>query len=146
MALPLNFHFIVEFDNPDYSADRHFRSVEGLQAGLWRDDEMRIAPSPQFDLLVLKRAYNPDSKLLEWCMKAINKNERVEEKFIIKLLDAQHGVKSAWIINDAVPVGWGVDELHAEHGAVLEETITLKYKFFEVTNSQGRIIAPKEDD
>ena len=65
--LPLNFHFSVEFVNSDYRTDHQFRSVEGLHAQL-EVGETTGLKEVRFDELVLKRAYRPDSKLLEWCM------------------------------------------------------------------------------
>ena len=142
-ALPLlNFHFSVEFFDTKYSEDHQFSSVEGLHAQLV-NDETDGASKALFETLVLKRAYEPDSKLLKWCMDAIN-NLAIEEKNMsIKLLNAKHEAISAWNIEKALPIGWSIAELNAEESQVLIETIVLKYEFFEVVNSKGEIVAPK---
>jgi len=142
-ALPLlNFHFSVEFFNVKYNADHQFSSVEGLHAQLVTDENDGTSKA-LFDTLILKRAYEPDSKLLKWCMDAINNLEIQEENLSVKLLNTKHEVICAWNIEKAVPISWSIAELNAEESQVLIETIVLKYDFFEVVNSKGEIVAPK---
>ena len=151
---PLNLHFTVKFLNPDYREDHEFLSVEGLQADL----RPQLAPKnifrpnvrrrtilrPHFKQLVLKRAYRPDSELLEWCMDTINNHKREEQNLNIQLLNSKHDIISAWRVENALPVGWNIDEFNAGESKVLIETMTLKYDFFEVVNSKGKLVAPKD--
>ena len=152
---PLNMHFSIEFANPKFEADQTFLSVDGLSAELtpglapkniFRPNaNRRTVLRPQFKQLILKRAYRPDSKLLEWCMDAINNHKREEENLTIKLLNSQHIMTSAWRIEKAIPMAWTLSELNAAESAVLIETIVLKYAFFQVVNSKGKVVAPKID-
>ena len=136
---PLNFHFVISFHNKEYK-DSQFQSVQGLQARIEQKENNKV--HTQFENIILKRAYQPDSKLVEWCMNALNNNKKEPQDLTIKLLSAKHKLVSAWIIEQAVPVGWGVEELHAQDAKVLLECIELSYAYFQVVNSKGIIVAP----
>lgn len=140
----LNFHFSDDFVNSDFSEDNQFSSVEGIHAQLV-NDEADGTTKAVFDTLILKRTYEPDSKLLEWCMDAINNIVITKEHLSVKLLNPHHEVISAWNIENAVPIAWSIAELNAGQSQVLIETIVLKYDFFQVVNSEGRVVAPKID-
>lgn len=135
-------HFVVEFLNDSLREDHRFQSVHGLQAKLVKEDDEK-QPRAKFENIILKRAFEPDSKLVEWCMNAINNNIFKYETMTIKLLNSKHKPISGWIVNNALPIGWSVEELHAQESRVLIETIELTYKNFQVLNSKGKIIAPK---
>ena len=149
---PMNFQFIVEFTNRVYAQDRDFTSVSGLSASL----ESKLAPKnifrpnaarkkilrPTFHPLVLKRAYRPDSKLLEWIMKTLNHHEREKESLTVRLMNTEHEMICEWRITDALPIDYHLSELNASNPEVLTETITLKYKYFEAVNSRGVVVAP----
>ncbi|CAM3624842.1 phage tail protein [Zobellia roscoffensis] len=139
---PLNTHFVVDFHNNKYGLDHKFQSVDGLSVKLVKDDT-RKEPIAQFQDIVLKRAYEPNSKLLAWCMDTINNKKYVHENFTVKLLDAKHEVISAWVIEQALPIGWNIEELHAQDTKILIETITFKYSYFQILNSKGQKISPK---
>lgn len=142
---PLNIHFDVEFNSTRFKADRNFQSVQGLKARICKNEgekEVRV----QFENIVLKRAYQPDSKLVEWCMNAINNNIKEPIVVVVKLLNAQHNMLSGWILEEALPVAWGVDELHAQDTKILIETIELTYLRFQVMNSKGEVVAPIPKD
>lgn len=139
--LPVNMHFIVKFQNPAYSDDTNFQSVQGIQARIL-PDEVPGGNYARFENIILKRAYQPDSKLIEWCMNAINNRKKEPEDLIIELLNADHQIISGWRIERAIPIAWGVEELHAQNPKVLIETIELKPKYFQVLNSKGKVIAP----
>lgn len=138
---PLNFHFSVNFKHRDFRKDQRFTSVEGLRASL-ESDESGKKWLPTFEHLVLKRPFEPDSKLLEWCMNAINNQKFKKLDLDIKLLDRKHEVLAAWIIESALPLGWGVAPLNALDGDILIETVELKYQRFQVVNRDGKIVAP----
>ena len=138
---PLNFHFSVNFEHRNFRKDQRFTSVEGLQARL-ESDESRKKWLPSFEHLVLKRPFEPNSRVLEWCMNAINNQKFKTIDLTIKLLDRKHEVLAAWIIEAALPVGWGVAPLNAQDSDILIETIELKYLRFQVANQEGKIIAP----
>lgn len=139
----LNMYFIVEFLNNDLQGDYRFQSVQGLKASLIKKEGVKL-PHAIFENIILKRAFEPDSKLVEWCMNAINNKVFKQESLTIKLLDFNHEFVSGWHVSSAIPVGWGVEELHAQDSKVLIESIELKYSNFEVLDSKGKLIAPKK--
>jgi hypothetical protein len=140
----LNCNFRVEFENPEFKDDTRFFAVQGLYAR--RPVNIPFVDIPaQFDNIVLKRAYEPDSKLLDWSMDTINNNGSQRENFIVFLLDSKLARISAWKIKKAIPVAWGVEELHAQETKVLLETLELRYEYFEVVDRRGNVIAPKEE-
>ena len=137
----LNMYFTVEFQNKDLLGDHRFQSVQGLKASLIKEEGVKV-PRAVFEIIILRRAFEPDSKLVEWCMDTINNKVFKHEGITIKLLDGKHELISGWIVTDAIPLAWSVEELHAQDSKVLIETIELKYKNFQVLNSKGQIIAP----
>ena len=151
---PMNFQFIVNFDNSKFSSDTDFHSVSGISTDLvtklipgniFRPNTNRKKVlRPDFQSLVLKRAYRPNSILLEWVMDAINHNKRESENLTIRLLNTNLDFVSAWMIKEAIPIGYHIAELNAGHPEVLMETITLKYNYFEIVNGEGQIISPKD--
>ena len=141
----LNMHFTVDFLNKDLHDDHRFQSVQGLKARLVREEGAKV-PRAIFENIFLRRAFEPDSKLVEWCMNTINNKVFKRETITIKLLDSKHELISGWIVTDAIVMGWSVEELHAEDSKVLIETIELKYKHFQVLNSKGKVIAPKKPE
>lgn len=138
---PLNMHFVVEFNNKAFSEDRNFQSVQGLQARI-SENENKQGVYTQFENIILRRAYEPDSGLVKWCMDAINNHKKQPVNLLIKLLNTEHEMLSGWNIENAVPIAWGVEELHAQETKILIETIELAYERFQVLDSKGRIIAP----
>lgn len=140
----LNMYFNVEFLNDDLRVDHRFQSVQGLKATLTKVEGVKI-PRAVFDNIILKRAFEPDSKLVEWCMNTINNKVFKHESMVIRLLDSKHEVICGWIVTDAIPLSWSVEELHAQESKVLIETIELKYKNFQVINSKGKVVAPKKE-
>lgn len=146
MYPPLNMHFIVEFDDKDLNPDRNFQSVQGLSARVV-DAADKNKKSVQFQNIILRRAYQPESKLVKWCMNAINNQTNTPVNFTVKLLNAQHEMLSGWKIENAIPVAWGVEELHSQDTKILIEVIELEYLRFHVLNSKGenvvsRVIKP----
>ncbi|WP_339701744.1 phage tail protein [uncultured Marixanthomonas sp.] len=138
---PLNMHFKVQFDNKKFKLDCGFQSVQGLKVRISKNEHNRERHT-QFENIILKRAYQPNSKLIEWCMNAINNQKKQPQNLTIKLLNAKEKLVSAWKIEQAVPVGWGVEELHAQDTKILIECIELEYKYFQVVDGKGNIIAP----
>ena len=104
---PVNFQFSVEFHNDDFIEDDNFLSVDGLYAELIPAEKKNVLLA-QFDVLVLKRAYRPDSKLVAWCMNAINNKVIQKELLTVRLLNSKFEAVSAWRIEGAKPLSWGI--------------------------------------
>lgn len=139
----LNMHFEVEFNNKDFVTDKSFQSVNGIKARICENVDKR-GTYIQFENIILKRAYSPNSKLVEWCMNAINNQKIQPVDLTINLLNAKHELLAGWRVVKAIPVAWGVDVLHAQETKILIETIELKYLHFHVLNSKGKVVAPTQ--
>ena len=135
---PLNMHFVVEFQRKDLVDDMNFQSVQGLQV---RVNKFEGKSRVHYENIILKRAYEPDSKIVSWCMDVIKNRKKQPVNLTIKLLNAAHEPVSAWNIKGALPVGWGVEELNAQETKILIETIELKPLSFDVLNSNGKVTA-----
>ena len=136
---PLNMHFAVEFHSKDLKADISFQSVQGLQV---RVDETENKKLINYQNIILKRAYQPHSKLVKWCMDVIHNRKKLPVSLTIKLLNANHEMLSGWQVESAMPVAWGVEDLHAQETKILIETIELAYLRFYVLDKKGNVIAP----
>lgn len=139
---PLNMHFIVQFSGSEFDNEIHFQSVDGLKARIC-ENENKSGTYVKFDNLILKRAYQPDSKLHRWCMDAINYNKEKPLNLNVYLLNAQHEPISTWKIEKATPVAWGVDELNAQESKILIETIELTYHRFQIVSNLDKTGGPK---
>lgn len=137
----LNMNFVVQFHESEFRDDAHFQSVQGLKARIC-ENEGKSGTHVKYENLILKRAYQPDSKLVQWCMDAINHNKNRPINLTVQLLNSQLEPVSGWKIEKAVAVAWGIDELHAQESKILIETIELSYQRFYVLNSKGKVIAP----
>jgi phage tail-like protein len=134
-------HFVVDFDDERFLDDKDFQSVQGLKARICKN-EGKKGTHAQFDNIILRRAYKPASKIVTWCLDAINNNKTQALDLTVKLLNAELELLSGWKIEHAVPVAWGVDELHAQETKILMETIELSYQRFYVLDRKGIAIAP----
>lgn len=132
-------HFAVDFSGS--FADNSFQSVQGLQARICENEDKK-GEHTQFENIILKRAYQPNSELVKWCMDAINNHKKQPLNLTIRLLNAEHEMLSGWQIEQAVPVAWGVEELNAQEAKILIETIELKHQRFQVLDGKGKIVAP----
>lgn len=139
--LYLNMYFVVEFLDKEFKNDFKFQSVNGIHARLQNKEGQKL-PIAIFEPIVLKRAYQPDSKLIAWSMNAINNKQFTHKNLIIKLLDSNSEFISGWQVTKAIPIAWYIEELHAQEGKILIETIELKYRYFQVLDSKGNIISP----
>ena len=139
---PLAMHFMVQFSHPEFDSESGFQSIQGLRARIY-DKEEGESTRVKFENIILKRAYSPDSKLIEWCMDAINNNKIKPLNLTIKLLNAEHLLINGWKIEKATPVAWGIEELNALESSILIETIEIAYHRFQVLDRNGKIIAPR---
>lgn len=137
----LNMHFAVEFDSKRFKADRNFQSVQGIKARIC-ENEVKKGTHVQFENIILRRAYLPDSLLVKWCMDAINNQKKQPLSFTVKLLNANEDMLCGWEIENALPISWGIEELHSQDAKILIEIIELSYQRFQVLNSKGNNIAP----
>lgn len=144
----LNSHFKVVFNNQYFAWNEEgFQSIQGLK-GMLRRKRISDNGFSYFENIILKRAYQPDSELVRWCMDNINNSNYIsnyKEPFdiTVSLLNSMQEPICSWKLKGAVPVAWGVENLHAQDPKILIETIELAYQYFQVSNSDGKIISPK---
>lgn len=129
----LNTHFRVEFHDVNFRNDINFHSVDGLRVSLCTTEGVTNKP-PYFENIILKRAFQPKSALVKWCMDYINKGIEKSINFDVTLLNEVHEPVCLWNVIGAVPIAWGIDELHAQDPKILMESIALKYDYFNVVN------------
>lgn len=139
---PVSFHFNVEFSGiTAQEFDMQFRSVSGLTAELDVEElaeggenrfKHTLPVKSKYSNLVLKRGIVIDSKLIDWCKKAIEDFEFKPIDLTIKLLNENHEPLLSWSVVNAIPVKWEVDEFNAMESKVMMETLELKYNYFKV--------------
>lgn len=139
---PVSFHFNVEFSGiTAQEFDMQFQSVSGLTAELDVEElaeggenrfKHTLPVKSKYSNLVLKRGIVIDSKLIDWCKKAIEDFEFKPIDLTIKLLNENHEPLLSWSVVNAIPVKWEVDEFNAMESKVMMESLELKYNYFKV--------------
>ncbi|MCH7413866.1 phage tail protein [Belliella sp. R4-6] len=139
---PVSFHFNVEFSGiTAQEFDMQFQSVSGLTAELDVEElaeggenrfKHTLPVKSKYSNLVLKRGIVIDSKLIDWCKKAIEDFEFKPIDLTIKLLNEKHEPLLSWSVANAIPVKWEVDEFNAMESKVMMESLELKYNYFKV--------------
>lgn len=139
---PVSFHFNVEFSGiTAQEFDMQFQSVSGLTAELDVEElaeggenrfKHTLPVKSKYSNLVLKRGIVIDSKLIDWCKKAIEDFEFKPIDLTIKLLNENHEPLLSWSVVNAIPVKWEVDEFNAMESKVMVESLELKYNYFKV--------------
>lgn len=136
----VGFHFKVEFS--EFSGvDVRFQSVTGLDVQLEATQikeggENRFYHSvpgkTKFSDLVLKRGIlTPgQSALTRWFNNAIGNYRFRPLSLVVSLLDEEHQAIMTWNVVHVLPKSWKINELNAERGEVLIETMTLSYNYF----------------
>ncbi len=152
---PVNFHFRVYFmkgaggaaatGKPEWTEDIYFQSVSGLTAQMQTETikeggenrfEHVVPTRAKFGDLVLKRGIYPaESPLTKWIQDAVLHFIFEPKNIQVQLLDEEHQPLLVWNIFHAWPKNWKIDELNAEQGKVLIETLEISYNTF--TMSKG---------
>lgn len=140
---PTGFHFRVRIDDMESAGDIRFQSVSGLNVQLQTESfkeggenrfEHAMPTRTKYSDLVLKRGIMlPDPKrnnITAWIKNAVE-NFIIEPKNLtVELLDENHEPLLVWKVEHAWPKNWKVDDLNAEQGKVLIETIELNVNRF----------------
>ena len=138
---PVNFHFLVSFDNSQDTIDAYFQSVSGLdvsmetetikEGGINNYEHVVPTRSKSSDLVLKRGKLLPaQSNITKWCKDAFEKFIFEPKNLVIKLLDEKHKPLMVWKVNHAWPKGWKLGELNAEKGEILIETLELNYNYF----------------
>ena len=140
---PVGFHFLVKFQDLAEEIDTRFQEVNGLTVTVNTEDVQeggenrfvhKLPKGTSYDNLVLKRGIIKDSKLAEWCRKAMEDLTFEPKDVLISLLDEEHNELCSWSIVNAYPTKWAFSGLNAESGELLIETLELNYQYFNVKN------------
>ena len=140
------FHFSVYFfDLPkEEKADIKFQSIAGLDVQFDKETikeggenrfEHSMPSRTKYSTLTLKRGIlTPEnSGITKWCQEAfLNRKIQPLSRIDIELLNENHNILMQWELSHVWPVSWKVDELNAEKGAVLLETLELNYNYFKL--------------
>jgi phage tail-like protein len=142
-----NFHFAVSFSGIDRNhIDAGFQSVTGLDVQIQPETikeggengfEHVIPGRRKYTDLVLKRGIltgKEGSLIFEWCKDAFEKGIVRPVNLDVILLNEEHQPLMKWNVVHAWPKSWKTNELNAERGEVLIETLELAYNRFEFSN------------
>lgn len=150
---PLGFHFRVSFEGGARQAtDTYFQSVSGLsvqiQTETWKEGgenrfEHTLPIRTKYSDLVLKRGlFRPrESDWTDWFNNMIelvssppedraNRDFLKPRNLLIQLLNEKHEPLVQWKVAHAWPKNWKVNDLNAERGEVLIESLELNYNYF----------------
>ncbi len=137
---PVGFHFEVSIDGLSSNAkDTRFQSVSGLSADIETEDfteggenrfTHKLPSRTKFPNLTLKRGMLVGSEVIDWCRDAIENFVFQPKDVTVKLLDEEHRPLVTWNITHAYPIKWSVDDLNAEEGKLVIETLELTYHYF----------------
>ncbi len=134
---PLGFHFLVEFANQ--KDEYQFQSVSGLTVDLETEEfkeggenrfKYKLPMRAKYPNLILKRGLLANSKLIDWCKKAVEGFDFKPTDVVIKLLNEENEPLLTWNVVNAYPVKWTVGDFNAEESQIVIETIELSYSYF----------------
>tara|TARA_R110002020_G_scaffold83108_3_gene205921 strand:- start:38078 stop:38524 length:447 start_codon:yes stop_codon:yes gene_type:complete len=140
---PVGFHFVVKFDGISEEIDTRFQEVTGLTATVGTEDVEeggenrfvhKLPKGTSYDNLTLKRGIIKNSKLLEWCRKAVEELTFEPKNLLISLLNEDHEELYSWSVVNAYPIKWAFSGLNAESGELMIETMEFNYQYFNAKN------------
>lgn len=136
---PVGFHFKVEIDG--FPGDIGFQTVTGLTATLtdyvafYEGGENRFAhrlPNPgSYSDITLKRGMLIGSSLIGWFNDAVQNFKFDPRDVTVTLLNSAHEPLEQWMFRNAWPKKWEISNFDSVSNAVVTDTITLSYQFFE---------------
>lgn len=139
---PVGFHFSVAFELfPQTPADFRFQEVSGLEMTMEMESvkeggqnrftwELPVRTS--YADLELKRGMFIGSGILMWCKNALENFVFDPVNIVIMLLNDSHAPIQAWYVVNAIPKKWSVSSFNAAQSAIVVESITLSYQYFNI--------------
>ncbi len=147
---PTSFYFKVEFNDVGGSSkDIRFQEVSGLSVDVETEDFKeggenrfvhKLPVRTKYSDLTLKRGLLTDSKVIEWCRKAIEDFKFEPVDINITLLNEKGEPINMWAVHHAYPIHWSISDFNSTDSKVSVETIKLHYNYFKVVN--GAFPAP----
>lgn len=143
---PVSFYFEVKFTGvSDEEMDARFQTVSGLSVDLQTETvkeggenrfEHVLPVRTKYQNLTLKRGVVKDSKLIAWCLDALQSLAIRPADLTITLFNEKKAPLILWNVVQAWPKKWAVEDLSATDSKVLIESLELQYKYFTVNNSK----------
>jgi phage tail-like protein len=136
-SIPAGFHFQVDFGESD--DDSRFQEVGGLSAEIGTEEysegglntySHKLPTGIRYGNLTLKRGVFLNSKVTDWCLKAIEQFVFEPRTVTIRLLGEDHQIIHSWIFTRAWPVKWSVSELKAMDNTLVIESLELAHSGF----------------
>lgn len=153
---PVGFFFEVSFQgtfkNTNLSkeaVETRFQSVSGLSVELQTETlkeggeqrfEHILPVRAKYNPLVLKRGLVKNSKMIEWCMDAIENFNIQPMDLLVHLLTVKHSDETkpaqgteplmTWNVVNAWPKKWSVSDFNAEQSSIAVESLELNYSYF----------------
>lgn len=139
---PVGFHFSVTFELfPQTPSDARFQEVSGLEMTMEMESiaeggqnrfTWELPVKAKYSDLMLKRGMFIGSGIVMWCKNAFENFVFEPVNILIALLNDQHVPVQAWYVVNAIPKKWSVSAFDAERSAIVVESITLSYQYFNV--------------
>lgn len=138
---PVGFHFKVEFLSLGNDNDTRFQSVSGLNVEYDTESfkeggenrfEHKLPVRTKFPDLSLKRGMLTDSKVINWCLDAMQNRTIKPVQINVSLLNEKHEALRTWSVFNAWPRKWQVSDLNAQENSVVVETLELSYTYFTI--------------
>jgi phage tail-like protein len=85
--------------------------------------------------ITLKRGMSIGTPLVNWCRDALENFLFTPANVTISLLNEQHVPVMTWYVVKAIPKKWSVSGFNAQENAIVVESITLSYRYFNIINS-----------
>lgn len=137
-----SYRFEVFFLDPTININAAFQSVSGfslssvqkeIKAGGANEEIQPILDSIHTKSLTLTRGFTHDRMLYEWCRTSLEKQSLDEYKscdILISLLSKYGLPLKSWLLFNAIPKGWSVDDFSASNNKFSIESIQIAYQKF----------------
>ena len=141
---PVSFHFRVEVIGLSTGNDVRFTEVGGLSFEVATEEvaeggENRFLQKypgrVRYPELVLKRGLLVKSKVFDWILDCIARDQIEPKNVDVMLLNESHQPLMTWHVKNAFPTKWVVGDLNASSNTVVVETLQLFYQSFTVDRS-----------
>lgn len=138
---PVGFHFRVEFLDLGNDNDTRFQTVSGLNVefdiesfkeGGENRFEHKLPVRTKFPDLSLKRGMLTDSRVIDWCLDALQNRTIRPVQVHVTLLNENHEALRTWSVFNAWPRKWQVGDFNAQENSIVVETLELSYRYFTV--------------
>ena len=136
----VGFRYKVYFSlNHEKPLQMTFRDIKGLSLrvntlrfseGGQNEYSSQLPLKPDYSNLILNKPLTSNKKLFNWIKNSLESFEFSRAQINITLLNERGMSIYSWKVEDAYPVRWEVNGLHAEKSELAIETIELAYKKF----------------